>query len=101
MGVSVPRMQRSAPRLRRGALLIRGPCRLGPGSAEQRCTLHRVRDTRAALLPIPVILDKRATRARSGTHNHRPEFCEDRWGCYPGNNIHSWLWVLAFAGMTK
>jgi hypothetical protein len=36
---------RSAPHLRRGALLIRGPWRLGPGSAEQRCTLHRARDT--------------------------------------------------------
>jgi hypothetical protein len=32
-----------------GALLIRGPCSaigiMGPGSAEQRFTLHRVRDT--------------------------------------------------------
>jgi len=39
-------MQCSAPRLRRGALLIRDPkAAVGPGSAEQRCTLHRVRDT--------------------------------------------------------
>jgi hypothetical protein len=43
----VPRMLRSAPRLRRDALLIRGPhsAAVGPGSAEQRFTLHRVRDT--------------------------------------------------------
>src|SRR5258708_4564216 len=37
--VGVPRMLRSAPRLRRDALLIRGPSRataMGPGSAEQR-----------------------------------------------------------------
>ena len=39
-------MLRNAPLLRRGALLIRGPlASVGPGSAEQRCTLHRVRDT--------------------------------------------------------
>jgi len=40
-------MLRSAPHLRRGALLIRGPhsASVGPGSAEQRYTLHRVRDT--------------------------------------------------------
>jgi len=40
-------MLRSAPHLRRGALLIRGPhsVSVGPGSAEQRYTLHRVRDT--------------------------------------------------------
>ena len=38
-------MLRSAPPLRRGALLIRGPSAVGPGSAEQRQgTLHRVRD---------------------------------------------------------
>ncbi|MEH2591400.1 hypothetical protein V1273_005239 [Bradyrhizobium sp. AZCC 1721] len=37
----------SAPHLRRGALLIRGPpaAAVGPGSAEQRFTLRRVRDT--------------------------------------------------------
>jgi hypothetical protein len=44
-------MLRSAPRLRRGALLIRGPwlrnASVGPGSAEQREALHRVRDTGA------------------------------------------------------
>jgi len=42
-------MLRSTPRLRRGALLIRGPhsAAVGPGSAVQRCTLHRVRDTSA------------------------------------------------------
>ena len=49
MGVSVPRMQRSAPRLRRGALLIRGPSSLElvpalRSTAEE--ALHRVRDTR-------------------------------------------------------
>jgi len=40
-------MLRSAPHLRRGALLIRGPhsVSVGPGSAEQRYTLHRVRET--------------------------------------------------------
>jgi hypothetical protein len=45
----VPRMLRNAPRLRRGALLIRSPHTLavGPGAAEQRFTLHRVRDTKA------------------------------------------------------
>ena len=46
----VPRMPRSAPRLRRGALLIRGPSLRrawvpGPGSAEHCFALHRVRDT--------------------------------------------------------
>jgi hypothetical protein len=46
----VPRTQRSAPHLRRGVLQSRGPSlsrteSVGPGSAEQRCTLHRVRDT--------------------------------------------------------
>jgi hypothetical protein len=54
----VPRMLRSAPRLRRDALLIRGPWlqheSVGPGSAVHRDrtmlriagrTLHRVRDT--------------------------------------------------------
>jgi hypothetical protein len=43
----VPRMLRNASHLRRGALLIRGPQTLevDPGSAEQRFTLHRVRDT--------------------------------------------------------
>jgi len=37
-------MQCSAPRLRRGALLIRGPnAAVGPGSAEQRCrTMLRI-----------------------------------------------------------
>ena len=49
MGVErVPRMLRSAPPLRRGALLIRGPWLLKIWSrlcgAAQR-TLHRVRDT--------------------------------------------------------
>jgi len=45
-------MQRSAPRLRRGALLIRGPCAaiVGPGSAEQRSAPHRVRDTNDVLM---------------------------------------------------
>jgi hypothetical protein len=45
----VPRMLRSAPFFRRGALLIRGPspC-VGPGSAAHRQeALHRVRDTSA------------------------------------------------------
>jgi hypothetical protein len=47
---SVPRMLRSTPLLRRGALLIRGPYVIsggvGPGSAEQRKrALHRVPDT--------------------------------------------------------
>ena len=47
----VSRMQCSAPRSRRGALLIRDPLSLdessvGPGSAVHReGTLHRVRDT--------------------------------------------------------
>jgi hypothetical protein len=46
----VPRTQRSAPHLRRGVPQSRGPSMsrtesVGPGSAEQRCTLHRVRDT--------------------------------------------------------
>jgi hypothetical protein len=46
----VPRTQSSAPHLRRGVLQSRGPSlsrteSVGPGSAEQRCTLHRVRDT--------------------------------------------------------
>src|SRR5450631_1062299 len=40
----------SAPHLRRGVLQSRGPSlsrteSVGPGSAEQRCTLYRVRDT--------------------------------------------------------
>jgi len=53
----VPRMLRGAPHLRRGALLVRGPSlsrteSVGPGSAEQRCTLHRVRDTAAPHFPI-------------------------------------------------
>jgi len=46
----VPRTQRSAPLLRRGALLSRGPCggvgAVGPGSAEQReerCTASGTR----------------------------------------------------------
>lgn len=45
-------MLRSAPRLRRGALLIRGPHfpMVGPGAAEQRYTLHRVRDTMSSNL---------------------------------------------------
>jgi hypothetical protein len=46
----VLRTQRSAPYWRRGVLQSRGPSlsrteSVGPGSAEQRCTLHRVRDT--------------------------------------------------------
>ena len=46
----MPRTQRSAPHLRRGVLQSRGPTlsrteSVGSGSAEQRCTLHRVRDT--------------------------------------------------------
>ncbi|MGY3036320.1 hypothetical protein ACVIIV_005490 [Bradyrhizobium sp. USDA 4354] len=57
--VNVPRTQRSALQAMRSivrfsdALQSRGPCCsglcsfLGPGSAELRCTLHRVRDTRA------------------------------------------------------
>ena len=60
-------MLRDAPPRRRVALLIRGPpflnptCRLctGPGSAKQRCALHRVRDTRSlgltAFRPLPPI----------------------------------------------
>jgi len=47
-------MLRGAPPLRRDALLIRGPSvsrHMGPGSAEQRCTLHRVRDTSATAEP--------------------------------------------------
>jgi hypothetical protein len=45
-------MLRSAPRLRRGALLIRGPSIIvmGPGSAKHRFALHRVRDTRHRFL---------------------------------------------------
>jgi len=57
-------MLRSAPHLRRGALLIRGPrlSTVGPGAAEQRpgrCfaspgTLHRVRDKKKGHhAPIP------------------------------------------------
>ena len=47
----VPRTQRSAILLYRGALLSRAQPpeargRMGPGSAAQRCTLHRVRDTK-------------------------------------------------------
>jgi hypothetical protein len=41
-------MLRTMPLLRHGALLIQGPSWLavmGPGSAVQRFTLHRVRDT--------------------------------------------------------
>jgi hypothetical protein len=47
--VCVSRMLRSAPLLRRGALLNRDPFEsVGPGSAEQREeALHRVRDTDA------------------------------------------------------
>src|ERR1700674_1136701 len=43
-------MLRSAPLLRRGALLIRGPlskASVGPGSAERRKAPRRVRDTEA------------------------------------------------------
>src|SRR4051794_19475160 len=42
-----PRAPDAAQRFFSGALQSRGPSRrmLGPGSAEQRCTLHRVRDT--------------------------------------------------------
>jgi len=47
---AVPRMLRSAPRLRRGVLLIRGPTMAGPGSAKHRFALHRVRDTRLSSL---------------------------------------------------
>jgi len=56
-------MRRAVPRLRRGALLIRGPYTrhtlMGPGSAEQRDRtmlriavrrLHRVRDTKTSLV---------------------------------------------------
>ena len=43
-------MPRSAPHFRRGALPSRGPERpMGPGSAEQRYTLHRVRETKRRL----------------------------------------------------
>jgi len=66
----VPQTQRSASPamhsiVRRGdALLSRGPCvgercvNLGPGSAPQRCTLRRVRDTRPshATQPWPCFL---------------------------------------------
>ena len=53
--LDVPRMLRSTPRLRRGALLIRCPLAagavLGPGSAEQReerCTASGTRTSYAA-----------------------------------------------------
>jgi hypothetical protein len=41
-------MLRSAPLLRRGALLSRGPSynKMGPGSVEQPFVLRRVRDMR-------------------------------------------------------
>jgi hypothetical protein len=39
-------MRRSAARLRRGALLIRGPLqKRGPGSAKRHFVPHRVRET--------------------------------------------------------
>jgi hypothetical protein len=52
----VPRTQRSAPHVRRGVLQSRGPSwsrteSVGPGSAEQRCTLHRVRERRMPAAP--------------------------------------------------
>src|SRR6266404_3662145 len=52
----VPRMLRSAPRLRRGALLVRGPsCRMETWVPALRRTaeeaLHRIRDTRLRQLP--------------------------------------------------
>jgi hypothetical protein len=42
-------MLRSAPLLRRDALLIRVHHMMGPGSAEHRFALHRVRDTYPSL----------------------------------------------------
>jgi hypothetical protein len=76
----VPRTQRSAPHLRRGVLQSRGPSlsrteSVGPGSAEQRCTLHRVRDT-AATLPFSGSIFKTAERHESALSRRglRPSF---------------------------
>ena len=76
----MPRTQRSAPLLRRGVLQSRGPSlsrteSVGPGSAEQRCTPHRVRDT-AATLPFSDSIFKTAERHESALSRRglRPSF---------------------------
>jgi len=46
---------------------------------------------------VVVVPDKRAKRARSGTHNHRTWFCES-WSDSESNNHALWLWAPAFRG---
>ena len=72
----VPRTQRSAPPLRRGALQSRGPsCKVGPGSAaqrEERCTASGTR-----VLNLAPMLYRSAPPLRGGSG----------WGVAPGNNL--------------
>src|SRR5712672_3086671 len=79
----VPRMLRSAPHLRRGALLVRGPWlyEVGPGSAAHRQeALHRVRDM---LIPRAIVISFRDNpqrrRAADGPINR--QLVEIRFAC--------------------
>jgi hypothetical protein len=70
----VPRMLRSAPRLRRGALLIRGPW-LGNGSGGSRfCTAAPC----AAVRPGHEVITRPKTAPRRGGRDARPASCRDR-----------------------
>src|SRR4249920_2933296 len=42
----------------------------------------------------------RTSETRSGTHNHRCQFCFD-WANQLSQNHGLWLWVPAFAGTTR
>jgi hypothetical protein len=81
---------------------------LRPLFFEGRCS-GRARANRAAGMSsrgclkfesIHVVPDKRAQRARSGTHNHRHIF-RAKLEPQPSYDKHWWLWVPAFAGTTK
>ena len=68
--------------------------RLAP--RERGCISSRLFENRINL----VVPDKRAQRARSGTHNHQCSLLGQSWGHSERINRHWWLWVPAFAGTT-
>jgi len=50
---------------------------------------------------ISVVPDKRARRARSGTHNHQCSLLRQAGATAKRVDTHQWLWVLAFARTTS